>query len=284
MYRSKSIDISNISEYSGVIPEKYHKQIRLGDLRCGEISGPEGDMEHAAMLYVISCRAGWMEIVWLEFPDREKSDPYYAGLVRSMIQNERYRWGKPLKGVYSEFYPYGKFRPERILDVLTLAGMESYITKSCLYEFSIRDVTGTELLLKAAKRMKFVRLLDADLKILDKLDEMMLDDTRPLPLPPFVNWDIYMQEESLISMNEESPSGFLLLSQHEDAFVIDCAYVTDKTILAGLLGSAYASIKEKYGEEQKILVPVVVDRTAAIVERLVPNAEREDVMEAVLYL
>lgn len=137
---------------------------------------------------------------------------------------------------------------------------------------------------KAVGKLNCKKLSEADEQLFGKLDEMILQDNRPSPLPLFVNWDVYMQEESLICMKGDEPCGILLFLHRGDSIVIDCAYVTDKTALAVMLGNAYEIIKEKYEPDQKILVPVVVDRTARIVERLVPTAERADVLEAVMRL
>lgn len=284
MYRSKRIDSSNFMDYEKLIPENYGEMICSGRLSGGVIYESEDVAEKNILVYVMTIRSGWMELIWLDVFDRDRDDVFYSALVRTMIRKECFRRGESLKGVYAEFYAGIKFRADRIRNVMLMAGMVSNITKGNVYEFTLREVVKNTPLQKAIGKMKCISLADANEQLFEKLDEMIQQDSRPSPLPLFVNWIQYLQEESLICMKGEDPCGILLLSRRMDSVVIDCAFVTDKMALVSLLGNAYKILKTKYGEDQKILVPVVVDRTAAIVERLVPTAERGDVVEAVMWL
>ncbi len=284
MYHSRRIDSSNISEFEALLPEHYSRQIRSGLLFGGAVFEPEGEEQPPALVSVMAYKGEWLELIWIGFPDRTRSDSFFAELIRTLIRRERFYRGLSLKGVYAEFHSDIKLRSERIRNVMILAGMESIITKSNVYEFPLSAVEEASLLQKAKGRLKCIPLSGAKGGLFDQLDELIQTDARPSPLPLFVNWDVYLQEESLICLMGEEPCGILLFSRNGEYLVIDCAFVTQAIALPVLLGNACAFLKERYGEAQRILVPVVIDRTASIVERLVPGAERVDVVEAVLRL
>ena len=284
MYRSRRIDSSNISEFEAQLPENYSAQIRSGKLFGGAVYEPVGEDREPILVSVMAYRKEWLELIWIGFPDRTRSDSFFAELIRTLIRRERFDRGLSLKGVYAEFHSDIKLRSERIRNVMILAGMESSISKSNVYEFPLSAVEENSLLQKAAGRMKCIPLSAATNELMCKLDELTQVDSRPSPLPLFVNWDAYLKDESLICMQGDAPCGILLFSRHGDFLVIDCAFVTEFIALPVLLGNAYTWLKEQYGPEQKLMIPVVIDRTASIVERLVPGAQRVDVVEAVLRL
>ena len=284
MYRMRRIDSSNISEFEALLPENYSAQIRSGALFGGAVFEPSGEEKPPILVGVMAFRKDWLELLWIGFPDRTKSDTFFAELIRTLIRREKFYRGPSLKGVYAEFHSDIKLRSDRIRNVMLLAGMESCITKSNVYEFPLSAVEESSLLRKAKGRMKCIPLFMANGELFNKLDELIQTDARPSPLPLFVNWDSYLQEDSLICMQGDDPCGILLFSKYKDYLVIDCAFVTEAMALPVLLGNAYPWLVEKYGDKQKLLIPVVIDRTASIVERLVPGAERVDMVEAVLRL
>ena len=284
MYRKKRIDSSNISDYENLIPKSYVEMIRSGKLSAGLILDPSKEQEQILLVYVTAVRSDWLELVWLDVFDRSRVDSFYAGLFRTLIREDCLWREEPLKGVYAEFYMDMRFQADRIRNVMIMAGMKSSITKGNVYEFTLRDVKGKGTFQKAVGKMPCISFSQAGPELYDKLDAMLQDDARPSPLPQFVNWDLYLPEVSMVCMREENPCGILLFTERMDAIVIDCAFVTDELAFACLLGHAYEKLIGQYGEDQRILVPVVVDRTASIVERLVPAAERTDVVEAVMWL
>ncbi len=284
MYRKKRVDSSNISDYEDLFPKSYGAMISSGRLSAGLILDPCTEPEQVLLVYVVTVRSGWMELIWLDVPDRSREDVLYADLFRTMITKECLLREEPLTGVFAEFYMDMRFKADRIRNVMLMAGMESSITKGNVYEFSLSEVGERETLKIASEKLKCISLSEADGNMFDKLDVMLQDDPRPSPLPMFVNWDTYLSEDSLICLRGDEPCGILLFSERMGTLIMDCASVADKVAFACLLGTAYARLLEKYGEDQKILVPVVVDRTAAIVERMVPKAQRADVVEAVMWL
>ena len=84
-------------------------------------------------------------------------------------------------------------------------------------------------------------------------------------------------------MKDDEPCGFLLLSKKGGYIILECAYVTDKMALSSMIGWAYHLLKKKYGEAQKVLIPVVLEKTGFIVEKLAPAAVRGKMLEGIMF-
>ena len=57
--------------------------------------------------------------------------------------------------------------------------------------------------------------------------------------------------------------------------------IMNKMARSVMLGNALPVLEAKYGPTQKMLIPVVLKKTAEIVERLVPDAERGKIIEGI---
>ncbi|MCR5097826.1 MAG: hypothetical protein K6B14_02625, partial [Lachnospiraceae bacterium] len=85
------------------------------------------------------------------------------------------------------------------VDALKLAGMEAEVSGSHVFEFTLSQVSGTDVLQKAAPRAKCVSLLEVETALLEKCEKLILEDARPTPFPFFVEWSRYLPDISFIS-------------------------------------------------------------------------------------
>lgn len=166
-------------------------------------------------------------------------------------------------------------------NILSLAGMENNVVDGNTYELTLSDVTGKDALQKAAERIPCKALSEADEKILKGMYAFIKKDDRPVPLPEVIDWSSYLPDISQIIVKNEKNAGLLLVSEVEDALVIELAYSTNNLILPAMLGHAYRVALEKYGEEKVVLVPVVVNKTAKITEHMAPNAKRDKLLQGI---
>nr|MCR5098704.1 hypothetical protein [Lachnospiraceae bacterium] len=166
---------------------------------------------------------------------------------------------------------------------MMMAGFETRETLDNIYELSLGQVREKEqkFLANAGKQMKCIPVSKADDDLREKIDTMIQEDSRPIPVGMYVNWDNFLEEDSLVCMKGDEPCGLMLLSRKKDYIVIECAYVADKLALAAMSGWAYFVLKKKYGDTQKILIPVVLEKTGLIVEKIAPDAVRGKMLEGI---
>ncbi len=279
MYYNKRISVFDLDKYKESIPENYLRQIRLGELYAGVVCDLVGDEERTAAVYVMGQHRDWLEIAWVHFGDPGALPVVRADLLRYIIRVERQQIKDELTGVFFEEHSDEIDDPDQLRHILMLAGLDGRESLDYIYTFSLGQVQEREFLAKAAKAMDVMRLCDAPEELLESVDNMIQADERPTPVGLFVDWEDYLQEESLICVKNGQPRGALLLSIKGEYVVIECAFVADKMALSVMLGNVLPMLEDKYGQEQKMLVPIVLKKTAEIVERLVPGAERGKIIE-----
>ncbi len=284
MFSSERINPRDLSEYSEYIPDNYILQVRGNSLYAGMVVDTVGGVDRTKVIYVTGHFAGWIELVWTYFMEEDSTPSAKADLLRYIFRAEQERIKDPLKGIFCEVH-IQEVRDVQVLKrVLRLAGMETAVTGNNIYEFALSDVKEAAFLKKAAGRIKCTQLSEADDTLLSGLESLIRADDRPVPFNLVSGYSDYLQDVSFISHKGGKPDGAVLLYEKKDYIVIDCAYVDDPVALAGLLGNAYMALLDEYGPGQKILVPVVVNKTAEIVTHMVPDAQRGELIEGVLWL
>ncbi len=284
MFANEQISFLHLYRYEQEISENYIRQILSNTLYAGMVTDRVGDKEKQMLIYVTGHFDGWLELVWTSFSDKDATPAEKADLLRYVFRAERERIGEPLKGIFCETHIQEIKDREALCRMLKLAGMETTVTDNNIYEFSLSEVKDPEFLKKAADRLECVPLSKAEDELLFSMEKLLAEDEHPVPLPARVYYGEYLGDESFICLKGKSPCGLLLLYEKEGYLVIDCAFVTDPQALAVMLGNAYIAIMKKRGPGQKLLVPVVVNKTAELVERMVPTARRGEVIEGVMWL
>ena len=281
MYYNNRISVFDLDKYKDAIPENYLRQIRLGELFAGRVLDLVGDEERVVAVYVMGQHRDWLEMAWIHFGQYHTLPIVFADIIRYIIRIERARSADDLTGVFMEIHSDEISNPDELRHVLMLAGLDGRESLDYIYSFSLGQVGEREFLRKASGVMETVSLRDADDELKETIDNMIQNDERPTPVGLFVDWEDYLQEESLICLKKGQPNGALLFSMKGEYLVMECAYVTDKMALSVMLGNALPVLEAKYGPTQKMLIPVVLKKTAEIVERLVPDAERGKIIEGI---
>ncbi len=281
MYRSKKLKKDEMDKYRYLISDTYMTQINAGKFFLGLLIDEVGDKETEEALFITYSFAGWIELVWIKFFDEDALPIYKANLLRFIVRSERTRRGGDLKGAFCEIHTDEVKDPVALRQILVMSGFESRLTIDNIYDFTLGQVRERQFLKKAANALECVPLGDAGNIVLEELESLISEDARPVPVGMYPNWDDYLQEESVICMKNWKPCGVLLFSMKQDHLVIECAYVCDKMALACMVGRALPIVEEKYGPDQHVLVPIVLEKTGQLVERLVPDAIRGELLEAI---
>ncbi len=175
---------------------------------------------------------------------------------------------------------------ERLNDILTDISY-AYVEKSVrialrlqilegsMYEFSLGEATNTALLEKAAGKLKCVSLADAAPSIISGVKELIRSDKRIIPVTENVFSADNQKDLSFICLKQDKPCGLVLVSGYEEFLSLDLLYSTDNAAMPVLLWESFAAAKRIFGDDKKLVVPVLSDKSAKIVETIVPSAKRE---------
>ena len=285
MYINRKIARKDLKDYENVIPPTYMEQLRANKFYAGEILDVVDGKEAEEAIFITYFIDGWLELVWVSYINSDMLPIVRANLLRYLVMSEKQRYGDRLKGAFFETHIEELKDQDQFRQSLIMCGFEAKETVDNIYELSLDQVKENEqkFLAKAAKMMKCITVSSADDDLKDKIDQMMQEDSRPVPIGMYVNWSDFSAEDSLICMKDDNVCGVLLLSKNSDYIVMDCAYVTDKMALSSMVGWAYFRLMKKYGPTQKMLIPAVLEKTGMIVEKIAPEAMRGKMIEGIMH-
>ena len=268
-----------LEEYAFCIPKNYHEQIRNGELTA--IATYDGNPENGRLFGVIvtASHQGWLEIVWAYTGKEYRLEVQTAEFLRYCIRREQ-KTGRYI-GAFCEIHMEEATALHR--DVLALCGMEMHTVKNNIYELRLSDIRHRDMLMKAAEKEECISLEEADEDILELAEETIADDERPVPVPSSIEWESYDPELSRICIEDDEPKGVLLFSKAADYLVLELAYTVSQSALPAMIGSALSKAEELYPEDQKILVPIVGRGVGDILEKMAPDAERGEILQAVMW-
>lgn len=150
------------------------------------------------------------------------------------------------------------------------------ILEGSLYEFSLSQVSDSNLPEKAEGKADCISLEAASDEERSLLVEALEKDRRPIPVPGDLDLDDYLPDLSFICMKDKVPCGAVLVTEGNDGnLVIELVWSSDKTALAELIRCAYEAAVFEYGKDVKLTVAVMRERTAKLVEGMVPTAVRQ---------
>ena len=256
-----------------VVPKSYLSEIYNGRMSAIEVL--DDDRLYGIALFEVT--DDWLEIVWTYIFEPDVAVNDRALFLKFCINEGKAIRREGLKGAYIEL-PLDEAGEDEE-EVLALAGMEVIKSQGNVAMLTLGDVADPKRLLEAADKAQCVRLSDSRAEWLDRLSIMMNLDERPVPAQVYMDWSRYLQDLSFVGMKKGSPAGCILMSEEQDALVLDLAYASDPVLLPVMLGNAYRAIDEKYGQDKVILVPAVISKTKELVDRIAPTAEWGEVLE-----
>jgi len=279
-YLDVYISPKRISEFSDYIPENYISQIIDGGLTVTATYIDSETPENFVGTYITGIHEKWVELVWLSTHKKYKEDYERIISFARHIIAESYNAGR-YHGIFSEMHI-----PEELMisTVLKDAGMSVYLENNNNYEFVLSDIVREPSIMSAAEKLSCTPLIAAGDDIKAFLEKSVTNDERMIPVSLPIPWNEYLQEISLIHANEKkNTSGMFLFSKIGDTVVFDLAYTSNAVIMASLIGNAIKIADSIFDPGQKILVPIVSEATRPLIERLVPKAHRDELLEAILW-
>ncbi|MCR4797953.1 MAG: hypothetical protein K5853_05825 [Lachnospiraceae bacterium] len=280
MFRDEKITEEIPKELLGRIPKNYRAAIDGGQMSAYAVYDDVGGKSDLFGIYVTTIHDGWLELVWESIEDPAVTTTEKALFFSHIVKTDKKRRQENLKGAFVELHEDEAW-PDAV-EALRLSGMEARFGDGNVFEFALSQVKGAEALKKAADRVGCVSLLEADEKCRRSLLNLLQLDERPVPFPEEVDWSMYVPEISFISKKSDVPSGVILFSEQDDYIVAELGFSVDAVALPALLWNALHGAMEKYGPSQKVLVPVVVNKTGLLVKKLVPDAQRTRIINGLV--
>lgn len=279
MYTDIRIHSGNLPEFKEMIPENYVSQILRAELTATATYDGEPEAKRLVGISVTGSHAGWMEIVWVFMgPDYAKPSDG-SDFVRYLIR--RAETSGEYIGVFAEIHMDEGTEFHR--NVLLMSGMEITETKNNIYELSLAEVSHERMLYEAARKSDCIFLNEVPEEFLYMLEDQLEKDERAIPVPVEVDWEEYVQELSLICVENDEPVGALLFTEEKDYLVLMLAYSISAKAMSGMIGTALKRARELYEPGKKLLMPIVGRGSREIVERLAPQAKRGDILQAVTW-
>ena len=278
MYVSEVINAFGLKDFTDYIPVNYHSQIELGELDANAVYEANGDERELAGVTVTADHSGWLEIVWVCVNKDMYSVIKAADLLKYLIRKARI--DKKYTGAFCEIHKTEETAVH--LDILALAGFSVTETKNNIYEIELKDIPEAMTKAPAPKGSVCISVKEATDDQLAEIEMMMANDERPIPTPYEIDYYICDKEISMVCIENDDPTGFMYFVPEKDYLVLELAYSASKTALLAMISEVMKKALAKYGSTQKVLIPIVGKSTKDIVTRLIPNAERGDIAQAVV--
>jgi hypothetical protein len=79
---------------------------------------------------------------------------------------------------------------------------------------------------------------------------------------------------------EKKILGAIFIAEQGDTLVLENLYNVDNKAAASLVCAAYEAAMNEFGPDKTVVVPVINDRSAGLIESFVPGAKRERFIKA----
>ena len=267
----KIVLAGNLSNYPGMIPENYVEQIENTSLK---VVAYEMDGDFLG-ISITGVHSGWLEIVWISLKeaDEEKAKILLSHIIYSAKEKDIYR------GIFAELHMAPE--TEIMKKVMAACGMRIHERKNNLYECCVKDLVEDKTLTAAADKLSCLPLLFFSDQEMDEIERIISEEAGVVPMPLPIPWSNYRYDLSIVHYDPKKNSlGLFLVSKVGDTYVIDLMYGKNPMITAAILGTVVKIAKEDLPEDQKILVPIVLEATRPLVEKVAPTATREDLVGA----
>lgn len=153
--------------------------------------------------------------------------------------------------------------------------LRQMILEGRVYEFELSNVRIADTLRKAADNMRCISFAEAKAVTKEELLTTIKNDKRPIPLPDQLHIKGLLEKISFICMKGDTIFGAIFVSKSENSLVLNFAYTVDKFALAALVVSAFDEDFKLYGPKQQITIPVLSDKSAEVIETLVPKVIKQ---------
>ncbi len=276
MYFAQTIRGGRLRSFDSYIPVNYHHQLMMGELHAHAFYEGEDETGKLVGVTVTADHMGWLEIVWVSMAEEYRRAAYEADLLRHRIGIAQ-RSGKYI-GAFWEIHK--DEQTDSLRDVLILAGMTVNEEKNNIYELTVGDAKACGAFQREVSGPECLSVGEASDEVLSLIEDEMETDKRPIPKPYETEWEDYLQDISVVCMEDGAPKGLMLFTEEKDYLVLELAYSKSPKVLLGMIVNVLQRAEGVYPDSQKILVPIVGRGVKEIIERLLPDAKRGDIYQA----
>ena len=251
--------------FAPLIPLRYAQMIEHGELMA--VGAYDTWEEEPVAVVLFRQQEGWMELVWLNVAENyRESEDALLFLERRLQQAKA---AGMLNGAFIDFADAQESEPYAWM--LRTLGFRQDTVSDRVYELILADVKDTDILHR--QPAKNVRSLgEVNEEIRKKLVKAIAADVRAVPLAMPVDWNLYDEAISVVSMNGTNPEGMLLFERQEHDLIFSCAWAADPKQMGSMLVTALKQAEQRLPADTGILIPVLGHRVAQFVEKLVPAA------------
>ncbi len=279
MIQIKEIHSFDLYEYEDLIPVRYTDAVRLGKLSAYAFYDNTISSETLMGISLENRNTDWVEMVFMNFTEAYRKDPVIADILMEQCQNAKAE--RRFTGLYMELTDEEErklYRPG-----LLMAGMELRDTKSNVFTFHTDAIQNSDILKKSAKDTEAIALSDIDPKDRTEAEMLIRTDPRSIPFPQLVNWQVYDQELSFVLKKDDTVSGMFLCSRIGESVNIDLAYTRSSVMTPALFGHALILSETLLSPDTEILAATVVPQSRNVIGKMIPEAKRDEITEAVFW-
>ena len=154
------------------------------------------------------------------------------------------------------------------------------ILEGGIYEFKLSEVVIPEPVKKIARSLRCLKFKDTPGAVLTALLKMIVSDKRLLSLPGTAELSESLKGMGFICAAEKKILGAIFIAEQGDTLVLENLYNVENKAAASLVCAAYEAAMNEFGQDKTVIVPVINDRSAGLIESFVPGAKRERLIKA----
>jgi len=263
-----------LDDFGYLIPDFYRKKLKAGSVLGIGIVEPM-NMDEIVATILIRESNGWIELVWMALDETYRGMGYSFDVLwfcLEMFQKSSKPWGMFMD------LPEGKAGAS-LQSKLEALGFEIHpITRPC-YTLSLGKIKQSEFFLKyqninekAGKNLRTLAELSAQEKA--KIERTLSLEPIILPLQDKLDFSRYEEKLSQVRYDAKgNPDGILLATKNDEHLTLECVWGKVPTATAQMLCGAVKCCDEYYSDETEIVVPTVTEASQKLAERLMPNAQ-----------
>lgn len=251
--------------FAPLIPFRYVREIEQGELMA--VGAYDNWEDEAVGVILFRQQEGWMELVWLNFSEYYRETEDALRFVERRV--ERTKQAGMLNGVFIDFADEQEEEP--VAWILQALGFRKDLVSNRVYELTLEHVKDATILHRqTSKNVRSLHAINEEKR--KKLVKTILADERAVPLTVPVDWSQYDENISVVYMNGIEPEGVLLFERQENDLIFSCAWAVEPRELVSMLVSALAQAEQLLPADVVVLIPVIDQRVAELVEKIVPVA------------
>ncbi len=276
-YREERIIYDNLEDYAEFVPERIRILIALQKVYAIAVFDDTEDSPDPFGIFAVSKKDDCFFLRFFSVLKDDAAVSKKSDFLQYCISRIKNGDTEELTGLCAKLYEHELKDCE---EVLSSAGMEVRRERDNIYEFSLSQVGYRDILKKSMAGISVKSLEDASEGEIDSAIDRMITDERAFPIPSYIDLRNCDLKISCICFCDNKPCGLLVVLETGEYLTVSYVWNGMPQALAPMISHALFSAEEIFTPEKKVLVPVVVAKTGEIIEKMVLDYDREEVLEA----